>query len=335
MLVILATLLSAAIGYGIYEWIDGDSSNDNDDDNGGARDNGSNAPDLIKGSNGDDDINGAGGHDSIFGGAGDDLIKGGHGKDLIEGQDGSDTIDGQDWHDTIGGGAGDDSLEGAGGKDWLLGNAGDDQLSGGAWHDNLIGGDGSDTLNGGAGDDYLAGGYMDPLDQTSTGDTGIDFSAEALAVAEKYLQDTPDLADNITNEMLIKLLSDEGYIVPGTETALVENGADRLEGGSGNDEINLGANDTGVGGEGSDAFTLSPGHDGAPAVIEDYVIGQDGISIQLKESETETSADPEFRDDGKDLIVSYEGTDLVRVLNMAGRSGELTIFPTYVPNIDR
>lgn len=72
------------------------------------------------------------------------------------------------------GGAGNDTLTGGSGNDDLRGDAGNDILSGRGGNDSLLGGAGNDTLTGGSGDDILTGGAgNDFVDGDQGTDVGI------------------------------------------------------------------------------------------------------------------------------------------------------------------
>jgi Ca2+-binding RTX toxin-like protein len=65
--------------------------------------------DVIKGFNGDDYLSGDEGNDTITGGNGDDQLIGGEGNDSLDGGDGNDLLEGGTGVDTLNGGTGDDS----------------------------------------------------------------------------------------------------------------------------------------------------------------------------------------------------------------------------------
>jgi Ca2+-binding RTX toxin-like protein len=65
--------------------------------------------DVIKGFNGDDYLSGDEGDDTITGGNGDDQLIGGEGNDSLDGGDGNDLLEGGTGVDTLNGGTGDDS----------------------------------------------------------------------------------------------------------------------------------------------------------------------------------------------------------------------------------
>lgn len=82
-------------------------------------------------------------------------------------------IDGEGGDDVIVSGAGNDVITGGDGNDYLIGNAGNDRLEGGANSDVLEGGAGADILNGGTGRDKVS--YYD---RNATNGVGVTIVAE-------------------------------------------------------------------------------------------------------------------------------------------------------------
>ena len=114
------------------------------------------------------------------------------------------------------GGAGNDTLTGGSGNDDLRGDAGDDILSGRGGNDSLLGGAGNDGLTGGSGDDILTGGAGNDF---VDGDQGTDVGI--LGAGDDVFQWDPG------------------------------DGSDRVEGGSGFDELLFNGN------ENPETFALS------------------------------------------------------------------------------
>jgi Ca2+-binding RTX toxin-like protein len=114
------------------------------------------------------------------------------------------------------GGAGNDTLTGGSGNDDLRGDAGDDILSGLGGNDSLLGGAGDDALTGGSGDDTLIGGAGNDF---VDGDQGTDVGI--LGAGDDVFQWDPG------------------------------DGSDRVEGGSGFDEMLFNGNAN------AEAFALS------------------------------------------------------------------------------
>lgn len=208
---------------------------------------GTNVADTMSGTAINEFLDGLAGDDTLSAGDGDDVARGGEGNDSIAGNTGDDTLRGEAGNDTIAGGAGQDSL---------MGHEGDDLLRGGADNDSLIGGEGGDTLSGGEGDDALHG-YLgnDDLD----GDAGAD-----------------TLFGGDGNDTLTGVTPD------GTTP---EDDIDYLNGGSGNDNITLGAGDIATGGNGADSFTLGDwldaDHQGR---IMDFNTTEDSLAIFYDDS---------------------------------------------------
>ena len=217
--------------------------------------------DIFEGDNGSDTINAGTGNDIIYGRDGDDTLYGGDGDDKIEGGAGDDVLDGGEGDDEIYGGYGDDTLyasldadieDGGEGIDTyiiretlgyvpvidlkletaylqgslpdysnsvtnienvqmlgdsaisIIGSDVNNILNGGSSDDTLEGGAGDDKLDGGAGDDTLIGGVGD---DTLIGGDGRDHLYGG---------------------------SGDDYINPGDNTDW-----DYVEGGGGNDTIDL------------------------------------------------------------------------------------------------
>jgi Ca2+-binding RTX toxin-like protein len=320
-LIVLPTLL---IGYGIFELIDDNDDDGNDDQTINGSDDsdflsGANGNDLISGAVGNDSIEGGiggdtltgdegndtvlgqEGRDSISGGAGDDIALGGQSQDTINGDDGDDVILGEqgdddliggNGDDLVLGGAGSDILTGSGGKDWVEGEEGDDSLSGGFGFDTLIGGEGNDNLRGENGGDVLFGGTVEgtPLD-----------TAQLV-----QLRDGASLADVLgTNATANVVLLDDGN-------------ADDLSGGNSDDTLYLGAGDAGAGDAGADTFAILA--DQATnqaqdfALIKDYTSTEDAIAVVVQDGTTPVIS---VTADGNDSIISIGDTVLARVTGAA------------------
>ena len=245
--------------------------------------------DTIYGGAGRDSLNGDEGDDTLYGEIDDDGLNGGDGNDTLVGGEGSDTLHGGNDADSLFAGAygwngaddtqavnslygdyGDDTLYGAGGTDNLYGGLDRDTLYGSGGNDVLSGGDGSDILYGGEGDDYLAGGT---LSDTLEGESGNDVVEYA---AEDQLADGGSDGNGADDDLLI--LGNGGIVNLANATDQVDGGgiarnfesvdasssamavllggdgrANRLTGGSGNDQI--------AGEDGNDVLAGSSGAD--------------------------------------------------------------------------
>ncbi len=239
----------------------------------------------------DVEINGGAGADTVFGSAGDDTLSGGDNVDILFGMEGDDTLEGGAENDALFGNQGDDTLFGGSGSDVLFGGADDDVLNGGSFRDALFGGHGDDTLNGDQGDD--------------------------LIVAIDFGEDQPDV-DNVLNN---------AGPIPGIELSAASDGADVINGGSGDDALFFGAGDTVTGGDGEDVFGIftdtSPS---GPAYISDYNEREDSITIFVDEDDVSSLSADDFavvndRDTG-DALVMQDGVVLARV---ADAGAELTV----------
>lgn len=114
--------------------------------------------DVLRGKGGDDCLDGAGGADRLDGGLGGDVVAGRSGRDRLAGRGGDDFLFGGSAPDVLSGGSGSDQLVGDAGTDRLVGGHSSDSLYGGSGRDRLRAGSGADELFGGAGADQLLGG---------------------------------------------------------------------------------------------------------------------------------------------------------------------------------
>ncbi|TXN81506.1 cadherin-like domain-containing protein [Methylobacterium sp. WL8] len=105
--------------------------------------------DLLDGGYGNDILIGSTGSDMLFGGAGDDRLDGGEGNDLAFGGLGRDAVSGGAGDDRLEGGEGDDVLLDGSGRDIVLGQEGDDVIVAALDGDDDLfdGGLGRDTLD--------------------------------------------------------------------------------------------------------------------------------------------------------------------------------------------
>ena len=251
--------------------------------------------DIIMGGTMVDTINAGAGDDIVIGAAGADIINGQGGRDTISGGTGIDTISGGDGKDKIYGGAGDDILSGDEGADRIYGDANDDTINGGAGKDKLFGGVGNDTINGGAGNDRILGG--DGVDTINGGE--------------------------------------------GDDTIKGNKGDDVIHGGAGNDTINGGPGDDKIYGDvGNDILSSRSGHADIHGGTGDDVLyggglggshflGGEGDDVIVLEGVGHTInlfADSNH-DNGKDIVVDYNGSPLRLLVDSADASA-VTNFAT-------
>lgn len=223
--------------------------------------------DTVFGGDGNDtinaDFNGTGNswsHGAVAdGGDGDDVMIGANGAQNFSGGVGNDTLTGgsdigTSDRDILDGGAGDDSIssgftntaESGNGGDSLIGGTGDDTIEGGAARDTIDGGDDNDSIDGAEGDDSITGGAGDDTIEDGLGDDTVYGGAG--------------------NDVLISNVS-------GVNSA----GADFLDGGDGDDLIQVGGNDTAFGGDGDD--TITQGH--SPNLVNVVADGGDGDDLMV------------------------------------------------------
>ncbi|WP_299725303.1 calcium-binding protein [uncultured Tateyamaria sp.] len=250
--------------------------------------------DTLTGGAGNDTITGAGGDDDLIGGAGDDSIEGGAGDDIAQGQAGNDLIIGNEGDDLLQGRGGDDTVQGFAGDDWVDGNDGDDVVRGGAGADVVAGGLGADMIDGRSGDDLLISGEA----------PGAPLSTEQLAALRAG---TP--IETVLGDVSALELRDDGS-------------ADTLDGGTGDDVMFIGAEDSATGGAGADGFTIfaDQGTDGAgPATIEDYSASEDSLFVYFQSDVTPADSTLAVNDDGADAVITVDGEEIARVVGAAGQ----------------
>ena len=250
--------------------------------------------DTINGVAGNDSIDGGfGGNDVLIGGAGFDTLLGNDGNDTlwgdttdrsaagagdyIDGGLGDDVLHGGDDNDNLFGRAGNDTQFGDDGADSLSGNAGNDSLDGGADNDVLTGGDGADTLQGGAGNDRLSDDTEANLPNGSdllmggAGNDLITSSGTADTLDGGDDNDTLSSSNDVSatliggagNDSLSVTVQYARVLMQGGEgndtltTHGLDAGFDTLDGGAGNDVVNVfGANNLVAGGAGADRIVL-------------------------------------------------------------------------------
>lgn len=233
---------------------------------GSARDeilNGTARGDEIFGLAGDDRLNGLAGDDVLNGGAGNDTLTGGQGADILNGGLGLDFVNYSDSAAAVtvslarnsgrGGTASGDTfrfIEGIIGSpfnDTLTGDAGPNILHGGPGDDTLIGGGGNDILKGGPGGDTLDGGQgvNTASYEGSTSAVSIHLETNRIfggdARGDVYLN-IQNLTGSDSDDRLVGdhranvLLGGPGNdSLAGGSLVNVQQGADILRGGAGND----------------------------------------------------------------------------------------------------
>lgn len=221
---------------------------------------------------------------------GNDSITGSRTSDYILGNEGDDEIFAGVGIDTVRGGEGDDYVNAGLGTDSVYGGDGDDTLEGSGQNDLLDGGEGDDVLYGGLGPDSLVGGSG--------------------------------------NDTLSSLTEDRA--APRNASEAAEDGIDVLEGGDGDDELWLAANDIGTGGTGSDAFVADHRYDeqDGATVITDYDADDDEISLLLDptaDGDTAPEVTQEDSSDGADRLILVNGDAVVRVAGAGGTDVSVTV----------
>jgi len=254
----------------------------------------------------------------VDGGAGNDAIAFGDAAGFGFGGEGDDTLTGGEGAAALYGGEGDDELAaGTNSAAYLDGGIGNDLITGGAGDDILEGGEhgagesaGNDTIDGGAGDDLIRGGYG--ADQLSGGD-GNDVIDHLGRTEER-----DDIGDHAFDWHL-------------------DNEADSLDGGDGDDTLIFDRTDTATGGAGQDLFWLY--HDGADAIdvaeVTDFQVGEDFLRVSLNPNIGENDEPDVFvttSADGADGLVMVNG-DLVAILRGAPTATASDVFAEVRPDV--
>ena len=239
--------------------------------------------DTLTGGAGNDTLLSTYGNDSVDGGAGSDEIRGGAGNDTLVGNGGSydgllDRLYGDAGNDVLMAGAGGGPLqaEGGAGFDAITGGIADDTLSGGGERDTLLGGSGNDylyggddwdTLDGGVGRDYLSGDAGD--DRLYSGVSDVVFGAQRQDVTYTvngsdtvgdYLSGGGDSDTLIGGAGADTLDGGSGQLTAfgnaGNDTIVAAGTGHWVDGGTGNDSIDVGGSSTIHGGEGDDFIAI-------------------------------------------------------------------------------
>ncbi|MBT2131558.1 calcium-binding protein [Aliiroseovarius lamellibrachiae] len=244
---------------------------------------------VIDGQGGDDTITTGDNASFAFGGEGDDKITVGAAPAAVFGGEGDDEIIGAYTaaSDEYSG-----YLDGGIGNDLVRGGEGIDLIFGGQHDDNGEGPD-DDTLSGGAGDDQINGGYGADV---IAGDEGNDVLNHLGHAMEQSGAERSSFDWHIDNE------------------------ADTLDGGEGDDTIIFDRADTATGGVGADNFHLYFDDDSGEghADVTDFVPGEDFLKVTLDPDEDPDDVTLEVKasEDGADGVVVVNG-EIIAVLEGA------------------
>lgn len=267
---------------------------------------GHNLNDTFNGGVGNDTLNGAAGDDSLLGGAGDDNLLGGDGNDILLGGAGSDTLDGgagigdfASYGDLISGitinlGATGSSTGDAQGDSYnnmegVIGTGGDDTIHGAS---------GFTTLRGGAGDDtFFASAQAERMDGEAGRNT-VNYSASTSAVTVDLSDANAEAGGFAAGDTLVdidKIIGSSGNdsIKAGSAamTLLTGGGLDSLQGGAGNDTLDLKTgntflNDVAKGGAGADTFVVAHSQISAGTGVIDGELGSDTLELYMSSNGT-------------------------------------------------
>ena len=290
---------------------------------------------TLIGSSGNDILRGAGlagTPDLIVGGSGADLLRFSQGRDSLVGGSGLDTVsyDGQvggvhvnlatgSQFDIIAGDP-DDTLFGI---ENLVGSSSADTLLGSAVANTLVGGDGDDVLAGrGAGDSLVGGSGIDTADYTESA------LAVQVILGDGVTESGGDAAgDNLTLMEVIRgssfndtfgsqALAATFFGNAGDDVLQARLGAERLEGGVGNDQVNYLLSTAGVvvnltTGLGSGGFAAGDSYSGVENIVGssfvDTLIGAGGTNT----IDGQAGNDTLFGELGSDTLLGGLGDDLL------------------------
>ncbi|MFN6228727.1 MAG: calcium-binding protein, partial [Dolichospermum sp.] len=290
--------------------------------------------DTIRGEQGNDFINGQDGEDNLYGDNGNDTIVGGNGNDLIDGGTGDDYIGGEGGNDSILGGNGNDALFGGSGN--IQANSGNDTIRGEEGNDFINGQDGEDNLYGDNGNDAIVGGNGNDLIEGGTGDDSI-FGDDTL------LDEHFDSAGYLFNATVNSYGNDFLKGGNGNDVITASLGSDILSGEKGNDIITsisdsnipaenknnvpvgatiadlvfdpayfnpdgLQANDTLIGGAGSDTFEFKLLINAGVDIYEKHIRSDGTIDWMGVAGENNNYHDHWVDGIGSDTIMDFSGT---------------------------
>ncbi len=269
---------------------------------------------TLLGNGGNDRISLAGGYGTGGGYAGNSSLNGGNGNDVLTGGPVKDFLTGGPGRDTMSGGIGVDTMYGDAGNDTMFGGDDADYVQPGAGNDRVL-------LGGGA-DSFAAEAARDGADDVSGG-LGKDTAYYSLRPGNLKLSLDGKRNDGASNEK-DNLRSDVEniYAGMGNDTIKGNSLANYLDGGPGNDVVDAGAGDDGIGGgygvpdndllkggAGEDTINGIDGDDniqgGAGA---DYLVGNAGNdTVSGGSGEDILYADPSA--DGADVYSGGSGVD--------------------------
>lgn len=285
---------------------------------------GTSGNDRLVGMAGNDTLNGLGGHDLLKGYVGDDTLNGGTGSDVLMGGHGADKSYGGDGNDVLLDYRGNDLMYGGDGDDFIYASFGANRMEGGKGNDTIIGGkkadlmygdDGADIMSGGSGSDEVHGGagndkiqgyygrdnlYGEAGNDTLMADGGRDTlrGGGGNDILNKYAQVTLTSALKAFDSNFDGHNFEIRSVVPGTPgIGRDRTGADSLFGGTGDDKIYVGKDDTATGGAGADtfAFVFTGMLGRTTAKVTDFDVTEDKLRIAYTDaikSSSQSISDP-------------------------------------------
>ncbi len=266
---------------------------------------------TVFGEAGDDTLNSRSGWDSLSGGPGDDVITGG-GAETISGDDGNDNLRVTGNDNLVSGGVGDDTIQVDLNNNTVSGDAGADRILDYGGFNVLDGGDGNDVINyqaqdasgrvwdkffGGNGDDIIFD-FGHGSDTVDGGPGNDEIHADRGGLKLILGGDGDDHIYVGSDSMTTFGGAGDDFIVDTTSVWSSE-----IHGGSGNDFIRIGAQDTAFGDDGNDTFEV--GGSVVGAVLQGGA-GADVFKFTAGMNETRVVA----------TITDWESQDHIQLQNM-------------------
>ncbi|MBC7908353.1 MAG: M10 family metallopeptidase C-terminal domain-containing protein [Rhodospirillaceae bacterium] len=265
--------------------------------------------DVLIGTNANEDMQGFRGDDVLFGGAGDDSLKGGIGNDRLEGGPGFDTYDGGPGTDTLTFSVEDgpanvdlqNSSVVSSGVFEFVQNV--ENITGSVFGDTLLGDDNDNVMRGGSGLDLLGGGLGDDILDGGKDGAYATWAGEDGAVSVDLAAGSAVEWDG-GQDILITVVGAIGTDF--NDTMRGDAGANRLEGGKGDDTLSgRGGGDILVGGAGADVLQGGGGRD-----TVDYS-GAGPVRVSLVSGEALDSSGAIDRLSGIEDIIGSLGQDTI------------------------
>jgi Ca2+-binding RTX toxin-like protein len=230
----------------------------------------------------------------------------------VDGGEGDDIIVGSG-ADSMGSGGYNDTIDGNGGNDAIDGREGNDLITGGAGHDTLFGGDGSDTIYGNENDDIIFGQADGDVLFGGAGDDTIDTGSVSGGAAIEFVNAG---ADN-------DVVTTRGEYLTGRQSTFNVIG-DRLDGGDGDDVLNVVTGNVSMGMDNADEDGLNDVQNFETINLNGgdqvYTIGNGSVF----DNDSDTTVVVDGSDVGKTGTSSldFDASTLSRAIELRGGDGD-------------